>query len=276
MRIPKKIKILFDKKTVVTKAFFWKISHHSADDEVQLKIGRYNKNSDPFDASPDELECLNPKSELTLNGIEFNELIKFIKEEYEPFKQGVNSFISVHPEFNESVATQLRSIFKNPHQNLIDFICNEEIISADLSLAIENIRRTNAIREFEVMLSNELNESKWQNWFSVNPWVLGSEYIRILDERRLDTFNITDFLMHAFDGFVDIIEIKRPERDMKFWASSLDHGNLIPHSDLIKAISQTSRYIFEIEREQNSVKFQNSVNGMKVVKPRGVLIFWKI
>ena len=43
--------------------------------------------------------------------------------------------------------------------------------------------------------------------------------------------------------------------------------------DLIKAITQASQYIFEVEREANSVKFLDRVDGVRVVKPRCVLVF---
>lgn len=63
------------------------------------------------------------------------------------------------------------------------------------------------------------------------------------------------FLMEAYDGFLDVIEIKRPEIGAPFWSTSLDHGNYIPSSNLIKAITQASSYIYEVEREANSIKF---------------------
>jgi hypothetical protein len=40
--------------------------------------------------------------------------------------------------------------------------------------------------------------------------VLGSEFVRVLDERTIDPRNVADYLVEAFDGFLDIIEIKRP------------------------------------------------------------------
>lgn len=60
---------------------------------------------------------------------------------------------------------------------------------------------------------------------------------------------------------------------MTFWADSLDHGNYVPHSDLVKAIAQASRYLYEVEREANSVKFLERVNQVKTIKPRCVLLF---
>jgi hypothetical protein len=47
----------------------------------------------------------------------------------------------------------------------------------------------------------------------------------------------------------------------------------VPHSDLTKAITQATRYLYEIEREANSVKFQGRVGGLKTIKPRCTLIF---
>jgi hypothetical protein len=71
----------------------------------------------------------------------------------------------------------------------------------------------------------------------------------------------------------DVIEIKRPEGGLQFWASTTDHGNFFPTSDLIKAITQATRYIFEVEREANSVKFLERVDNVRTIKPRGILIF---
>ena len=95
----------------------------------------------------------------------------------------------------------------------------------------------------------------------------------MLDERDIDTENISDFLMEAYDGFVDIVEIKRPDGALKFWAEGKDHDNYVPHQDLVKAITQASKYIYEVEREANSVKFLERVGRVKTIKPRCILIF---
>lgn len=131
----------------------------------------------------------------------------------------------------------------------------------------------NAIQEFERMLSSDLTEHPWQKWFQNNRWVLGTEFVRVLDERVIDTQHITDFLMQAYDGFLDIVEIKRPEGGLRFWAEKLDHENFIPSTGLIKAITQAYTYLYEVEREANSVKFLNRVGNVKTIKPRCILIF---
>jgi hypothetical protein len=157
--------------------------------------------------------------------------------------------------------------------NTFDFIAANSILPDDLIAGIQSQARKKAIGEFELMLNQNLVEQEWQIWFTKNDWVLGSEFVRILDERDIDTDNIVDYLMEAYDGFLDIIEIKRPDTRLKFWADSLDHDNCVPSSDLIKAITQATKYIYEVEREANSVKFLERVGNVKTIKPRCILIF---
>jgi hypothetical protein len=98
------------------------------------------------------------------------------------------------------------------------------------------------------------------------------DFVRVVDERPIDVGHIADYLMEGFDGFLDVVEIKRPGGGLRFWATSRDHGNPIPHTDLIKAITQARRYLYEIEQEANSLKFVERV-GLRAIKPRCTLIF---
>lgn len=268
----KLVHILCDKKTVVTRAFLWKIPHNSGRVDVRLKVGRYKKPDNPFDA--EQVENHDPKSEITFDEVEFQSLITFLQENYEPFRQGFKAFIPIDKPFTSENAIQVRKLFSVPDKKkLVEFVLNNNILPEDFGAALENVRRTNSIREYAAMLQNNLVENDWQKWFEKNTWVLGSEFVRVLDERHIDTRNISDFLLQAYDGFLDIVEIKRPEGDMQFWASARDHNNLVPSSPLTKAIAQATRYIFEVEREANSVKFLERVDGVKTVKPRGILVF---
>ena len=270
--IPHFEKVLCDKKTVITRALFWLIRHDSGKKEVHLKVGRYKKPKDLRDGF--QPESLSPKSELTLDDEEFRNLIEFIQENYEPFKAGTKAFIPLDKPLDSHTAEAVKGLFNHPEKReLIDFVAQHDIIPEHLILALHHKRRMDAIIQFERMLANDLTEPPWQKWFERNSWVLGTEFVRVLDEREIDTQNISDFLMQAYDGFLDIVEIKRPEGRLKFWAETLDHGNYVPSSDLTKAITQASRYIYEVEREANSVKFLERVDHVKTIKPRCILIF---
>lgn len=260
------------KQRVATRAVFWKIPHNTQQDDVRLKLGRYKITPDT--ARNEEPECLEPKSELTLDKEEFEALIAFLRERYEPFRQGVKAFIPLEKPFSPENAAQVKALFALPQTaSLVSFIAENDIIPEELADGLRQAKRIKAVRRFEQMLEEDLVEQRWQAWFQQNDWVLGSEFVRILDERSIDTQNISDFLMQAYDGFLDIVEIKRPGGGMRFWAGTLDHGNPVPSTDLIKAITQGTRYIFEVEQEANSNKFQRRVDGVRTVKPRCILIF---
>jgi hypothetical protein len=268
----KLVRIIREKATVITRAIFWKIRHNSNQRDIRLKLGRYKKPKDYADRNlPETLE---PKSELTLDEIELNALVKLLQENYEPFRQGVKAFIPLNRPYDPENANQIKALFSLPDKKrLVEFILANKIISRDLEIGLQQARRIEAVREFTNMLLQNKVESDWQGWFKNNDWVLGSDFVRVIDERQIDVKNISDFLMQAYDGFLDIVEIKRPEGDLRFWAASLDHGNSVPSADLTKAITQASHYIFEVEREANSVKFLERVGHVKTVKPRCVLIF---
>lgn len=267
-----KFTILKNKKTVITRAGLWKVPHNHSDDEIYLKIGRYKKPINWMEVEVAELD--NPKSELTLTGEEFVNLICFIQENYEPFKNGAKTFIPLDNPYDASVAEQVRKLLSvDDRQRMLDFLINNDVIPRDLEIGLAHAKRSRAIDEFNTMLELDVAEQDWQVWFELNSWVLGTDFVRLLDERSIDTANISDFLIQIYDGFLDIVEIKRPEGGLKFWQSSLDHGNYVPHSDLIKAITQASIYIYEVEREADSCKFFKRVGGVRTIKPRCTLIY---
>lgn len=265
-------RILRNKPTVVTRAVFWKIPHNTAQEDIRLKLGRYKKPQE-FDED-EEVELSDPKSELTLDQEEFQALIDFLSKNYEPFKQGVKAFIPLDRPFDPENAQEIRALFSLPNKrDLVRFILDNDVIPDELAAGLRQAHRARSVREFDSMLNQNHREGPWQKWFEANSWVLGSQFVRILDERHIDTQHISDFLMEAYDGFLDVVEIKRPEGGMNFWSQALDHGNYIPSTELTKAIAQASRYIYEVERETNSVKFSQRMGGVRTVKPRCVLVY---
>ncbi len=169
---------------------------------------------------------------------------------------------------------EFRALFSAPdRRSMAKFLGDHDILPMDLVKMIELSARCRAVEELEAMLAEDQTEGPWQKWFEDNDWVLGTEFVAILEERPIDVENIADFLVQAYDGFLDVVEIKRPEGKLRFWADALDHGNYVPHSDLIKAITQASTYLLEVEREANNVKFLERLGGIKAIKPRCVLIY---
>jgi Domain of unknown function (DUF4263) len=262
-------KVLKRKKTVITRAVFWKIPHTTRGDQISLKLGRYRRTD-----TGEEVDVGSPKSELTLDDDEFRELADFLANHHEPLREGARRYLLIGDGLSEDQVEQARALFGHPdQQELVDFLLTNNLLPEDLLHALVYRRKADAVRQLEAMLQRNLVESDWQRFFEENDWILGSDFVQMLGEREIDVDHIADFLVQAYDGFLDLIEIKRPGGSMRFWADALDHGHHVPHSDLTKAVTQAQRYIFEVEREANSIKTLDRLGGVKAVKPRCTLIY---
>ncbi len=261
-------KVLKLKNTVTTRAVFWKIPHKTGGDQISLKLGRYRRTD-----TGEEVDVGAPKSELTLDDEEFRGLAEFLANHHEPLREGARKYVVVGDALSDEQVQQARALFGHPdREGLVDFLLTNDLVPEDLLHALEYRRKADAVRQLEDMLERDLVESNWQRFFEKHDWILGSEFVQML-EREIDVDHIADFLVQAYDGFLDLIEIKRPGGAMRFWADALDHGHHVPHSDLTKAITQAQRYIFEVEREANSVKTLERMKGVKAVKPRCTLVY---
>lgn len=250
------------KKRVCSEAMLMRIPHAHADvQDISLKIGRYN--------IPYGLESKKPKSELTLNNEELNALIRYISENYKPLTLGQGEYINVSEESATLVENFKRLI--EGQSDTARMLIENGILSDNVFLAASVIKKRDALIELQEKLQEEQPERYWQEWFTRNKWVLGSDFAQIIDERVIDTENIADYIMKSYDGFVDLVEIKKPN-GLPFWASTKDHGNYVPSADLTKAITQCLNYIYAIELEANSTKFARRI-GSRAIKPRCILIF---
>ena len=255
--------VLKTKQRVYSQAILMKIPHdHSEEIDISLKVGRYTR---PYG----RVTGYQPKSELTLDNEELNTLIKFISDNYTPINLGQGEYISVTGD-SANLIKQFKTLVEGK-ADTASLLIENGILSDNVYIAATSIKKIAALSELESSLSEDLPEKCWQDWFSANKWVLGSDFAQIIDERHIDTENIADYIMRAFDGFVDLVEIKKPN-GVPFWSATKDHNNYVPSSDLVKAITQCLNYIRAIEQEANSVKFIQKTKS-KVIKPRCILIF---
>lgn len=235
-----------------------------------LKLGRYKKLK-PFDL--EVLDTFSPKSELTLTDDELASLIAYLSENYSPISIGEKNYIPLDGPVADRMVAQIKALVgRSDVEEIVEIIIRENLLSEGVMAGLEAQRRTAAIAEFEAMLETGNVEPDWQRWFTVNDWVLGSDCVRILDDRRIDVSNIADYVVEGYDGFLDVIEIKRPDPALQFWYKEKDHDNYIPSRALVAAITQCQQYLFELEREMDSAKFAQRM-GIRVVKPRAVLIY---
>lgn len=244
------------------RAVFFRNEHKTTGEKiVSLKIARGNKRGDVFST--------NPEKTITLSSSELDRLIGYIQEYYKPLNIGMTEFI----EADKDVAKLLGKVreLDIPDEEVVVKLFESGILTENLSVAITAAERSNAVAEFERAIDENQLEAFWQNWFNKNKWVLGSDYINILPERDIDVNDIADYLMKSIDGFLDVVEIKKP--DLPFWTRPDSHGNLCPSASLTAAITQCLNYLYKIELQSNSVEFLERVGGTKTVKPQCMLVY---
>lgn len=252
-------KVLSEGKRSSCRAVFFRNMHKSDGTLIiSLKIARLDKNGKAKDDKT-----------ITLKQEELDLLIEYIQEYYTPLNIGLTEFIEADED-----AAKLFSKVKDlgiSDEEVASKLIESGILTQNMSVAITAAERNNAVRDFEISLDQEPSEAFWQNWFSRNKWILGSDYLNILPERDIDAHDIADYLMRSIDGFVDVVEIKKP--DLPFWAGPDSHGNYYPTSHLTAAISQCLNYLYRIELQSNSVEFMERVDGTKTVKPQCMLVY---
>lgn len=244
------------------RAMFFRNTHKTnAKQIVSLKIARQKKAGNRLETKEDKSITLKPE--------EIDKLIEYIQEYYAPLNIGLTEFI----EADEDAAKLFSKVrdLEISDDEVASKLLESGILTQNLSVAITAAERNNAVQEFEVSLGVEQTEAFWQSWFTQNKWVLGSEYLNILPERDIDVRDIADYLMRSIDGFLDVVEIKRPE--LPFWAGPDTHGNYYPSAQLTAAISQCLNYLYRIELQSNSVEFMERVGGTKTVKPQCLLVY---
>jgi hypothetical protein len=109
------------------------------------------------------------------------------------------------------------------------------------------------LEDLRVRLTKNYSETKgknsWQNWIYENNWLFGIQYLKPIDRQRISYDNIPDFLFPTLDGFLDILEIKKPKCDViKRDESHAGAYSWCPVTN--KAIGQVVNYLREMEQGQ--------------------------
>lgn len=259
---------LKNKPLVYSQAHFVRIKTGENTNKLSLKIGRYKK-SEWFNMylKTGKLEVTDPKSELTLDNEELDNLVTYINQHYYPLANNESKYLSVNDDMMSTLIREKpESISK-----LINVALENDLDLSDINKLIEISDRKKALKEFQENYNNDVNENIWQKWFEKNSWVLGTDFVRISDDRRIDVKNISDFIAENLDGFIDVIEIKKVGESKKFYEAKENHENLVPSSELTRAITQLANYLSTLEHKANEKDTSERIGN--ILKPRGILIY---
>jgi hypothetical protein len=137
--------------------------------------------------------------------------------------------------------------------------------------------------ELKIRLTKDLPETRgkdsWQKWIYKHNWLFGIYYLSPpIQKEKVGFDNIPDFLFATLDGFIDILEIKKPSFDVVIEDPS-HAGSYSWCPETNTAIGQTVNYIQQVELNQLQLvkrinhkykdQYQMTIN---VLKPRALIL----
>lgn len=135
-----------------------------------------------------------------------------------------------------------------------------KVVAASLNLA----QYTEAIEQLETQIELNPTEGFFQTHLSRNPWMFGSEYSELLNQRAWIRDQNTDFMMRrTVDGYLEIIEIKRPFAEPLFRFDP-SHRSWFPQQELSKVVGQVMGYIEEIDAARDSIERRDGEQSNKI------------
>lgn len=138
---------------------------------------------------------------------------------------------------------------------------------ASLGAASQHVRYKTAVAELRQLLETVTDEQTYQDWFEEHDWICGTNYVKRVELRRIGLHEITDIVMKSTDGYLDLIELKRPSSPVLV----LDKGrNLFFFSrDVSQAVAQAAGYITKTEENRHLLA---QTEKLVFLKPRARIV----
>jgi hypothetical protein len=148
---------------------------------------------------------------------------------------------------------------------LIENAKNNPEKSKGIAAALNIARYTEAVTGLERLIENNAGEGAFQKHFSENPWMFGSEYSELLDQRKFTRNEEQDFMLRrTVDGYLEAIEIKTALVDMPLFFKDSSHNTLYPRSELSLVVGQVLKYIEELDAFRHSILAKDAEDVCKI------------
>lgn len=171
---------------------------------------------------------------------------------------------------NKKLELVLEALNESDIQNLHASIrqTNHQKSLIDLKLLLEledNSTITESIKSYENLEKYMAGQSEkiFQNWIENNIWTLGIDYIKKHSARQIGIKSESDLIMETTDGFIDLIELKRPKFELFKFDNS--HKCYYPSNELSKVIGQCMEYLKILDNYKLILEKQYK---FKLLRPR--------
>lgn len=162
---------------------------------------------------------------------------------------------------------------------LPDFIAAESTKSVSLLKAKAQIKSLKGLaRNLEKEIKADHPESWWQKFIKSNILIIQQGYIATVEKMNVSVGNVKfpDFSLVTHDGYLDILEIKKPSTTLLKEDKSRD--NYYWDTEISKGMIQVENYIDNVSRFRDAVRsFIKDKHGidLQVLKPRGIILAGK-
>lgn len=104
---------------------------------------------------------------------------------------------------------------------------------------VESIKNEESLKEYTAGQPEKI----FHKWIEKNLWVFGVDYAKKHDARKIAIASEADLLVESIDGFLDLIELKRPKLSCEFLKLDSSHKSYYPSPELSQAIGQCLLYL---------------------------------
>ncbi len=177
----------------------------------------------------------------------------------------------------EDITNDLSSEDKDAlNKFLPNYIAKESLSTVNILKAATQIKSLKEIaQELKAEIAGTRSESWWQSYIHKNILIIQQGYIHAIEKINVGIGNtkFPDYSLITHDGFLDILEIKKPSTDLL--KEDKSRNNFYWDSEVSKAISQVENYIENVSKYQDNIRtYIKDVIGIeqKVLRPRGIIL----
>lgn len=213
-----------------------------------------------------------------------DQIYEAYQEDYEEkvsiYKNRTIPYVRLHPakeQFFDALLEQkekLIQILQSESENQAIQLQKLNQIVKESKIAVYKEKLQELEERLEKNYPETSGDNSWQSWIYKNNWLFATQYAEPLPKSHVGFHNIPDFLFPTLDGFIDILEIKRPIFEV------IDTDKSHPGSykwsrEANEAVGQVVNYLYEIELHQLEIvkKIEEKYNiRLSAVKARAVIL----
>jgi len=246
------------------------VNHTNGERKFQIQIEKYAKKTNSQSFS-------NPESSITLDEDAVIKLLNYLQLQQSLGKIELGSKYIAFPvddskTFNQKqlqdVGRMLQGLLKNGQiSTLVSLGAISKEALENIGAATQQASYKAAVKELRQLIETEKDESVFQKWFEEHPWLLGTHYIEKVDNRTIGLHEVADIIMRTTDGYLDLFELKRPDKEVLRLDTS--RKCYCFSADTSQAIAQAAHYIAKTEANRNQLAQEDN---LLFLKPRARII----